>query len=47
MQDLLRRLQMGRGKKSASIGIDDIERAIKKMSVLGNGFRMVDVRQGV
>jgi hypothetical protein len=42
-QDLLKRLQMARGKKSAQVGIDDIERAIKKMSVLGNGFRLVQV----
>lgn len=38
---------MVRGKKSAEIGLDDVERAIKKMSVLGNGFRLVQVRSRV
>lgn len=41
--DLLRRLRLMRGSNAQRLGLDDVTRAVKKLGVLGNGFRMVNV----
>lgn len=43
MDELCARLAQKRGSKSQSISSDDVLQAIKKVSVLGNGFKVVDV----
>lgn len=43
MQDLLRRLKLMRGSRASAISSDDVERAIRKLAVLGNGFSLISV----
>jgi hypothetical protein len=42
-QDLLKRLKAMRGSKADAVSLDDIDRAIKKLAILGNGFQMLRV----
>lgn len=43
MPDLLARLKKMRGSRSQAISDDDVLRAIKKLAVLGNGFKVIKV----
>ena len=44
LQDLLKRLRLMRGSRADVVGPDDVERAISKLAVLGNGFKLIEAR---
>jgi hypothetical protein len=43
MDDLLRRVMSRRARGSQTPSLDDLERAVKKLHVLGNGFDIIQV----
>lgn len=46
MEELLGRLTASRGKQAQLISEDDVCRAIEKVAVLGNGFRVLKMKMG-
>uniref|UniRef100_H3GD54 Vacuolar-sorting protein SNF8 n=1 Tax=Phytophthora ramorum TaxID=164328 RepID=H3GD54_PHYRM len=45
MSDLLRLLEKKRGPAMQAITDDDVKRAVKKLSVLGEGFQLIDMEE--
>ncbi|CEG35221.1 RNA polymerase II transcription factor complex subunit [Plasmopara halstedii] len=45
MSDLLRLLEKKRGAEMQTVIDDDVKRAVKKLSVLGEGFQLIDMEQ--